>query len=64
MAGRLSETCKVWLIEALQALKNDEWKSDSPVYFDGTGFESSARDAAAVRFLEAFCTPVEVYLLF
>jgi hypothetical protein len=55
--GRTTVGDMQWLIEALQALKNDEWKSDTPVYFGGTHFnESSIREAAAVGLLDAFRT--------
>jgi len=42
-----------WLATALKDLANDEWPRDSPVFFDGQGWDSAVREKAAISLLNA-----------
>ena len=42
-----------WLVQAFKLLKNNEWKAETPLYFDGSGWAGSVREAAAVSLLNA-----------
>ena len=42
-----------WLSDAVSSLQDDDWKANTPVYFDGAGWREGHREEAAIRLLDA-----------